>query len=401
MKFKKICAMLCCVAVAGSMMLAGCSSDDGAVTKADSSYEVDTEDAESVLEAAQEDVILFLTDGAVRSTDTIMTVDGEEVPATFFFYWVASSITDYGYSDSSELEEESDEGVTVGDEILTEAQTSSAYYYALRAHADEYGLELSEDETEQTAEYLESLDDYTLMYYATSADAQQRVYETYLLSLDLQSCLFGEGGEYEVTEEDLEEYMGDNEYVTVDFMYFGAGSDGDIETALSRAEAVLAELEEGGYDEMFAEVQEESDYVLEDYTFYIGGGENEDLQAAVQEMETGDTQVVESSYGVYLVHKKDLVTDTVEEECAYENFYSLLDSWGEEAETEMAGIYSLVDISTFCDRLLTLQDAISEAMEAEAEEAEEAATDTDLTEDAEEAAEETTEETTEDVSVEE
>lgn len=399
MKFKKICATLCCVAVAGSMTLAGCSSDDGAVTKADSSYEVDTEDAESVLEAAQEDVILFLTDGAVRSTDTIMTVDGEEVPATFFFYWVASNITDYGYSDSSELEEESDEGVTVGDEILTEAQTSTAYYYALRAHADEYGLELSEDETEQTAEYLESLDDYTLMYYATSADAQQRVYETYLLSLDLQSYLFGEGGEYEVTEEDLEEYMGDNEYVTVDFMYFGAGSDGDIETAVSRAEAVLAELEEGGYDEMFAEVQEDSDYVLEDYTFYIGGGENEDLQAAVQEMETGDTQVVESDYGVYLVHKKDLVTDSVEEECAYENFYSLLDSWGEEAETEMADIYSLVDISTFCDRLLTLQDAISEAMDAEAEEAEEAATDTDLTEDAEEAADGTTEET--DVSVEE
>lgn len=388
MKFKKICAILCCVAVAGTGALTGCSSSGSEAEKADSSYDVDTEDADSVLEAAQEDVVLFLTDGAIRSTDTVMTVNGEEVPASYFFYWVASSITDYGYSDSSELDGESDDGATVGEEILDEAQASSAYYYALKQKADDYGITLSEDEEEQTTEYLDSLDDYTLMYYSTSKDAQQKVYEAYLLSLDLQSYLFGEGGEYEVTEEDLEEYMGDNEYVTIDFMYFGTGSDGDTSEAVSRAEAAMAELNEGGYDEMFAEVQEESDYVQEDYTFYIGGGENEDLQNAVQEMEVGDTRVVESDYGVYLVHKKDLVTDTVEEECAYENFYSLLDSWGEEAETEMADIYSLVDVDAFCDRLLTLQDAINEAMEEEADETTDA--DTDLTED-----------TGEDVSVEE
>ena len=42
--------------------------------------------------------------------------------------------------------------------------------------------------------------------------------------MDLWNLLYGNNGTGKVTDDDLKDYMGDNEYLTADYMFFGNNS---------------------------------------------------------------------------------------------------------------------------------------------------------------------------------
>ena len=374
MKFKKVCAIICCIAMVGSM--AGCSTIDN--TDTSSSYSVDDSDNTAVLEAAREDVVQYLTDGALKNEDIAMTVNGEDVQASYLLYWLASNITDYGYSDPSEMEEDDGNGQTVGDMLLDGARDSTTYNVAISQQAKKNNIELNDDEKSQLNEYLDSLDQNSLLRYSTTEDDQKSIYESYLYTMDLWNLLYGDNGTEKVTDDDLKDYMGDNEYFTVDYMYFGNSDDSDEAAAKSmeRAEAVYNELKDVSEDEFeneFSELQGDSDISETDHTFYLGGGENEQFANGVSDMQIGDTKIIQTDNAVYIAHRNELNTDSIKEECAYNMFNEQLAQWSDEANVKTNKNYDKIDVTSFCEKLLNLQEVITSS-ETEDQESEEPAT---------------------------
>lgn len=373
MKFKRLCALLCCMAV----MCTTIACSDNKVN--DEEYNVDDSNNEDVIEAAKEDVVQYLTDGALKSSDTVMTVNGEDVSASYLLYWVASNISDYGYTDASAMDEDNGDGGTIGEEIINEAKDTATYYLSIRQQAEERKLALDEDQQAEVTNYMDSLDENSLLYYSTNEDDQKNIYETYLYSMDLQNILYGDEGEYTVTDDDLKAYMGDNEYLTADYMFFGNSGDSEqaAEEALQRAQEVydtIKNVNEDEFENVFAEEQENADVSETDHTFYVGGGEDEKFANGVADLEIGETALIQSDSGVYIAHRKELNTDSIKEECAYNLFYEQLDSWSNEAKVKTNSNFDKIDISQFCDKLLTLQNAITETENADAENTEDTST---------------------------
>ena len=373
MKLKKVCALICCMAV----MCTTIACSDNKVK--DEEYNVDDSNTEEVIEHAKEDVVQYLTDGALLSSDTIMTVNGADVSASYLLYWVASSISDYGYSNASAMDEDNGDDSTIGEEILNEAKNTATYYLSIRQQAEDRSLTLDDDQQEEVTNYMESLDENSLMYYSTNEDDQKNIYETYLYSMELQNTLYGDEGEYTVSDDDLKTYMGDNEYLTADYMFFGNGGDSEqaADEALQRAEKVydtIKNVNEDDFENVFAEEQENADVSETDHTFYVGGGEDEKFASGVADLEIGETALIQSDSGVYIAHRKELNTDSIKEECAYNLFYQQLDNWSEEAKVATSSNYDKIDIRKFCEKLLTLQNAITETENAEAENAEDTST---------------------------
>lgn len=369
MKLKRLCALICCMAV----MCTTIACSDNKVK--DEEYNVDDSNTEDVIEAAKDDVVQYLTDGALKSSDTVMTVNGEDVSASYLLYWAASNISDYGYSDASAMDEDNGDGSTIGEEILNEAKDTAAYYLAIRQQAEERELALDEDQQTEVTNYMDSLDENSLLYYSTNEDDQKNIYETYLYSMELQNTLYGDEGEYTVTDDDLKTYMSDNEYLTADYMFFGNSGDSEqaAEEALQRAQEVydtIKNVDEDEFENVFAEEQENADVSETDHTFYVGGGEDEKFASGVADLEIGETALIQSDSGVYIAHRKELNTDSIKEECAYNLFYEQLDSWSEDAKVDTNSNFDKIDITQFCEKLLTLQNAITETENAEAENAE-------------------------------
>ena len=77
MKLKRLCALICCMAV----MCTTIACSDNKVK--DEEYNVDDSNTEDVIEAAKDDAVQYLTDGALKSSDTVMTVNGEDVSASY------------------------------------------------------------------------------------------------------------------------------------------------------------------------------------------------------------------------------------------------------------------------------------------------------------------------------
>ena len=370
MKLKKVCALICCMAV----MCTTIACSDNKVK--DEEYNVDDSNTEEVIENAKEDVVQYLTDGALLSSDTVMTVNGADVSASYLLYWVASSISDYGYSNASAMDEDNGDDSTIGEEILNEAKNTATYYLSIRQQAEDRSLTLDDDQQEEVTNYMESLDENSLMYYSTNEDDQKNIYETYLYSMELQNTLYGDEGEYTVSDDDLKTYMGDNEYLTADYMFFGNSGESEqaAEEALQRAQEVYDTIKNVNDDELenvFAEEQENADVSETNHTFYVGGGEDEKLASGVADLEIGETALIQSDSGVYIAHRKELNTDSIKEECAYNLFYQQLDNWSEEAKVATSSNYDKIDIRKFCEKLLTLQNAITEKENAEDENAEE------------------------------
>ena len=364
MKLKKVCVLICCMTV----MCATIACSDNKVK--DEEYNVDGSNTEEVIETAKEDVVQYLTDGALLSSDTVMTVNGEDVSASYLLYWAASSISDYGYSSASAMDEDNGDASTIGEDILNEAKNTATYYLSIRQQAEDRNLKLDDEQQDEVANYMESLDENSLMYYSTNEDDQKNIYETYLYSMELQNTLYGDEGEYTVSDDDLKTYMGDNEYLTADYMFFGNSGDSEqaAEEALQRAQEVYGTIKNVNDDELenvFAEEQENADVSETNHTFYVGGGEDEKFASGVADLEIGETALIQSDSGVYIAHRKELNTDSIKEECAYNLFYQRLDNWSEEAKVATSSNYDKIDIRKFCEKLLTLQNAITEKENAE------------------------------------
>lgn len=400
-------------------LLAGCGSSGSS----SSSSSDDDEDDEALTEIPQEaydDIVSYLTDGAVSSDDVVYTVDGADMTAGEFFYWITYEGYIYSYSYYSsyytypDLTAEMSDGTTIADYVLEDAYYYATFYTCIYAAAVDAGITLSDTYQESLDSYIPdaaydlgeelwetyvaagtiSEDDYTdeekeawieemgneqmqlyLMYYATDEDG---LYDVYLRSYYYQQyedVLYGDGGEYEVTDEDIEEYIEENEVYNCRYILFG-DPDGDFD------DDELAEYYEEAlacYEELLSLSGTELDTAISTYAL-----ENPDSNSTgelafdssdtvVDEFletlsgleigEIGMTEACEDGYYVIIRDEADAETElsdslTVLYHYIEEQFATVISVLYEEMEVVDTGVLDDFDVNDFFDKLEELRELI-------------------------------------------
>lgn len=387
---KRLLALVLALAMALSV-LTGCgssSADSSAVGEGDIA---DTGEDAALAEldpAAREDVVSYLTDGAVKSDDVAMTVNGEEVSAGFYLYWIAYMMTSM---ESSGLTADMLDSQIIGDQTVSEylqdvGKNYSKYYYVMEQMAEEAGLTLDEEEAAEAKSYVNSLDEAMLLYYCSTAEAQEAFYKQYLLGNKLQESLFGEGGEKAPSEEDLKAYAAES-YYTCRYILFpltdGDGNEIDSDEQLENCKTVYEELQAVSAEELeetFQQYQEEynttehgADGNTDRFTFSSGTVVSgfEDTISQLEDHELGMTEEA-TSYGYFVILRlplevEDDVLTEVETDYASEMFDSMVQETAETAEVKLSDAVENLDVTAFCTKLLTFQSEILAAESAAAE----------------------------------
>lgn len=361
MKIKRFCA-IAAVAALFAAGATGCSC-----ARSDDQNETDAEiDKDAVVDEANEDVALYLTDGRISGSDVVMTVNGDDITAGYLIYWLAYAITNHGYVESSELSAQLGNG-TVADAVMGEARDYAIYYTVIDQKAQEYGLTLSQEQEAELTDQLVASDESTLLFSAMQdLEIQESVIRSDMLRDALYDLLVGEQGTYAPTDDEIAAYITENEYMTVDYMIFWdvPGNTEGKDEALERAESVYENLDMDYLDESFAALEEQADFVEYDYTFCRGEANSMMFEAA-EAMDPGDAQVVESGHGYYLVVKKelsDVAGEYASKAIADVRFDDLSSGWIDDAQIVVNDHMDSIDPASVCDQLFVLQDAVYNQM---------------------------------------
>lgn len=357
---KRILALGLCLALAMSL-LTGCG---GELTD------------EQIITKATNDEVKYLTDGKLKNDTVVMTVNGEDVTALSLCYWLSYYETQMAYyyslyGETLDLSSEVSDGVTAADSLLEYAYQAVLSYTAMNQKAEEYGLALTEDEESDVQDYIDLQDSYSMLYFCTSAEEQGKIYREYQMASKLQEMLYAVGGEREATDETLQDYITDNGIYNCRYILLEA--DEDDEDAAAEAQTQAQEI----YDELsalegndllakFMEYQEQNaDGNTEEYSYSDDDSLVDGFKEAVSALEVGELGMTDqTSYGYFVLLRLDVDMDALEEDYISDDFNTLMTTWADEAEVELASAYDKLDAQTFCENLTELQTVVSAAQEA-------------------------------------
>lgn len=388
---KRIGALLLALAMLLSM-LAGCSADAPAADETadgetEESTEADTGDESSegddsasglteVPEEARQDPVAYITDGAISLSDTVMTVNGVEIPAGVYFYWLAYQYTYtsytysmYGYTlDVTEAVDE--DGTTVADSFALQAQTYTTLHSVLRSQAQALGVELTDEQQTSAADLESSYDDNTRLFYATDLDSLAAIYESSCLATNLEDYYYGEDGTETPTQETLADYAEENGVYTCRYILLNTAEleEDDEEgraAQLAQAQELYEQLQACSAEELeetFTQLQTDYNYDgnTEQYTFDADDSLVSGFREKVAELAVGELGLTEETdYGYFVLLRLDTDLSSVEDEYISAAYDAQISQWMEEAQVEFSDALTNLDVTACFERLIDLQTALT------------------------------------------
>lgn len=335
--------------------------------------------------AAQEDVDSYLTDGAISCADTVMTINGTDVPASAYFYWLSyyASYLEYYYQSSGgedfSLSDQYDEDTTYADYVQEQTENTLISSVVATQKAQEEKVELSEDAQTNLDNMEENADPNTLLYYATDLDGLKFTFTNYSYSDALQTALFEKGGKYYANKETLQDYYDDNVFGAKHILIQTSGMSDEEKAEAKKTiqgylDKILASDDQAStFDQYMNEHSEDSGLAQypDGYTFMSGDmvSEFEDAVAAL-EVDEISPEVVESSYGYHIIMRiepdpEEIDDETLKERYQEDTYNGLLDEWTQSAEISTSDALEKLDTNAFYDKLSSLQDIINAITEAE------------------------------------
>ena len=396
---------------------ASSSSADSASTSEEPPAEVPAE--------AMEDVVAYLTDGAHTQDEVIFTIQDVDVTAAEVFYDVAyqyySAAYYYYYSNYTALDLSADtgDGVSYADHIFEFGVNAAVDYAAAALKAKEMGIELPKEDQEKLATY--TADNIThygetlwneaveagavveadfseeekaawiqekgeayyyqyLAYFSTNAEAFHTVNECYAYFSALRDNLFGEGGEYAMSDEDANKealsYIDENGVLWGRCILFStqeASTDEEKAEVKALAEDVygkLSELSGDALSESFTEFQTEYDksgYTPGEIQSYDSSSPLVDgYYSGLEALKPGEVGITgETEYGYFvLLREEDHLDDVLEDvrsDYMVNKYQELLDGWQKEYGIDSSKLLKDVDPLAYFQKLAALQDTIASA----------------------------------------
>ena len=339
----------------------------------------------------------------IAPTETVMTVDGNEIPAQMYFYWTAyncsyleyqMNMLNYAYGMYADYID-ADSGTVNWDLQFTEDQTLSEYakaetddtvlFYAvvenLAAEMDA-GL-TAEDETaiaDNRASAVEEMggEEEFVKYLAElgiDEDTFARFSSTSFLFDNLTDLVLQEGSELYLPEEDYDQYATYADHIllaTQDLTTGEALSEEEIAEKRQTAEDLLAQLQASGdvvtlFSQLADEYSEDTGRETNPNGYiYTPGTMVTAFEDAAAALEPGQVSgIVESDYGYHIILRKDLSEGLADDPdmkrtLAQQYLQSLLEERMEEAEVTVSAELDDLDPGAFYTQYLTELDALEE-----------------------------------------
>lgn len=382
---------LLCAGLSGALLIgamAGCSTADPQPTPA-------------------ADDIAYQATGLARDT-VLFTVDGRDVTADQYLYWLLTSISEAksaGYLADDEAWEETIEDQPTNDYLKNKALEISKLYAVVANHAEEQGANVTEEQRAEAEEQLEQVGAMYEQYYGLTTQEwldQQCISREGYLSLNdayyqvqnLQTSM-EETGELTPTDEDIQnmidaEGIYNCKHILIAFPAHDDGSDvTDEEKAATKAEAealyqeitaaadpiaafdeAMNEKSDDGRDQTSGELLKP-----EGYTFLASGALLDGSSSLVSEFVTAGTALavdeisapVATDYGYHILLRQN--ADNEDTRAAYSNYAmnQMLDQWTADAKVETTDAFDKLDPKAFYDFMMNMVMEWQEQKQAEAE----------------------------------
>lgn len=410
MKLKRLLAAL--LALLMVLMLAACGGDtasdkkeDPAQSESPSPSASQTQEAESVNE---EEVIAFYQEKLAGYTqqiagldpdEVVMTVNGEEITAELFLYWLTYDcmywdyVSRYMYGTELDFDAESGYGIPYREYLKEDATQLLLNYVVLRQHAEEEGvLELTAEQQkeweDQKAEYLAENEEMGYAYLL----AQSGMSEELWASIQTVDCVYdnvcaalnGDPSEEEMqafievkdllrakhilirTAEDGDDgtivYKSDGTVVNdEDGKPYQGGADQYNAEALAKANDIYAQLQAASsplalFDELMVFSEDPGSQSNPDGYDFTAGQMVKEFEEATRALEYGEiSEPVESDFGYHIILRlkpevlEDYLTETM-------NLY--LNNWMYNAEVEPMDVFETLDSKVIYENYVAYQEEL-------------------------------------------
>ena len=320
----------------------------------------------------QEDGLFYQASG-IRPEAVLLSVDGRDVDAQRYLYWLAYAC-DYvaGYYDTGDGIQWADtvSGQSLEDYVKDQALKNTALYATVENWAEDYGCALTdEDRDAMDREWAARVAQYggEAAYLAVLAPmgldraGAEAISGDYYLYRHLYDLYCTEGSALAPAERDLETFAREQGYLTVDHIWISTAAADPADTEAvdacrARAEEAFSKLNGSGDPTndfaVLAETYSDEpnwDQHPDGYTFTLGDGTlPEACEEAAMALEEGQfSGVVEAEDGFYLLLRKPVDLDAV----APDYFDALLQAAADSAEISTTRALENLDVSSFYDAL--------------------------------------------------
>lgn len=348
---------------------------------------------------SQEDLILKLM-GYPRDT-VLFTVDGEDVIAEDYLYWlgyVADYMSSYyQYLGAGEMDwTEEQDGKNLGQHLMEEAMATAKMYRIVTTKAAEMGVGITKEDEEKYATELasiivqmggqEGLEEY-LRHSLRTQEGFDSMNKASYLYLHLRDKLFGAEGEQAPTDEDIDAYIEENQILSAKHILISTvdmagerdpetGAYPELDEALKAEKTALAQDLLGRlrasedpvalFEELMQEYSEDDGLATnpDGYVFTPESNFVPEFIEGTQALEYGEiSDLVESGYGYHILLRQDPDNETLREEWSDGQMSALVDQWIQDAVVKTTEEYDSLDPEKFYQDL----QALRAEMEAEAE----------------------------------
>lgn len=311
--------------------------------------------------------------GSLDGTKTVATVDGEEVTLGLASYMLRTNQAEmegyyrmlsqsYGMDGGEYWDTESENGKTYGEDIKDNVMDTIKELYVMRAHAEDYGVTITEDEQaaidEAAKTFMDSNDEETLEALAVSEEDVKTYMELYTIRQKMRDPMVAD-----VDREVSDEEAAQTRVTFVEVSTEGTETDEDGNTVeltdeekaakKDQAQQVLDKVEasedpaSADMDALAKEVDENLSAVERTFTSSGEGDEATDqaVKDAVADLEDGQmvSQVVEGENAYYVVrldqkfdqqatdNKKDVIISDREDT----QYNDMVEEWKDAADMDV------------------------------------------------------------------
>lgn len=386
MKFFKHMLALALAGALSVSLLTGCQKQpadvSGSASASGSGEQTATLDLSTV-----EDICVYLT--GMSADEPMGQVNGQTITAGELTYWIVSSCENlssyyyymYGVSDLP-WDEKSDDGeMTLADFLLADAMDYAVLQRLIAMKAQEMGLTVTGEEEKSIQTSLDAAvqnvidDKVTKQQILWQSGLTEELYlwnsKCDILYDKLADAIFGKGGEREVTDKDVWDYLEQSKYYKVKHILL-ATVDTDSATReeldektvaekKAKAEDLLAQLKASNdpqalFDQLMNEYSEDPGLKMEPegYVFKPGDGVDPAFEAAALALKPGQiSDIVEGVSGYHIILRLSLESELEKYKAEYINEQSneLFNEWLDAANVATTEEFKKVDVRSVYDKM--------------------------------------------------
>lgn len=326
--------------------------------------------------------------------DTVMlTVDGNDVTAADLLYWMAYN-ADYISQYYQVMGQSIDWSATlggsqpVGEYVKEQSRQTAVLYSVVLAHTAAAGYSFDAEDPDYKAEFEAAKEnmggqeefDLFLKEMCLTEESFHAVNSVAVVYGNMQEGICRKGGEFEPTQEELSQYVADNDLLaarhilllTQDPQTQERLSDEQIAEKKAKAEELAAQLQgiedakerSDTFNSLMKANSEDNGLATYPNGYLFGAGDMvAEFEETTRSLEIGQVSgIVESNYGYHIILRDDPTqSDELVDNWASEKMQSLSDEWVNDAEVEETEAFQNLDVADFYEKLT----AYRESLEAE------------------------------------